>query len=336
MSDRDLMTIDGDEDTMLVRNDPGTTALFNRSDIEAQVATAHRYPRSLGRFLQNAITMATIDEEMAAACFYALPRGGKTISGPSVRLAEICAACWGNLRIGARPIEVGAEDVTSQGTCWDTESNVLYTVETKRRITNKSGKRYDDDMIIVTQNAANSIALRNAIFRVIPRSFVKKIEDAARKVAVGDAKTLSTRRAIVIERLAKYGADVARILFAVQKSSVEDIGLGELETLLGYGTSLKDGTKSVDELFPEPPKLTASAEGATPPAAEGARLPLGEAGAKKASRKDDLAAMAAKAAAGSKAKEPEPAKETPPAAKEAEQPGLKLDPPAEREPGADG
>ena len=49
--------------------------------------------------------MATIDAEVAGSCFYKLSRGGKTIEGPSVRLAEIVASAWGNLKFGARIID---------------------------------------------------------------------------------------------------------------------------------------------------------------------------------------------------------------------------------------
>ncbi|MFN8826683.1 MAG: hypothetical protein ACK501_17070, partial [Planctomycetota bacterium] len=47
-----------------------------------------------------------------------------------------------------------------------------------RRITGKNGRRYSSDMIGVTGNAACSIALRNAVFRGIPRAFWIDIYDA--------------------------------------------------------------------------------------------------------------------------------------------------------------
>lgn len=238
------------EEQGLVRFEGNAVASINKSEVEAQLDAAHKYKRSINRFRQEALSLATLSEEVAQSCIYSLPRGGKPISGPSVRLAEICASAWGNIHVGARPVEVGDTEVTSQGVAWDLERNVRVTVESKRRITDKNGRRFNEDMIVVTQNAANSIALRNAIFRVIPRAFVDQIYAKVREVAIGNASTLAGKRATVLEKLAKMGADQARVLSALGKTGVDDIGLEELETLIGYGTAIKEGTKNLDDLFP--------------------------------------------------------------------------------------
>jgi len=262
-----------DDDTRLVKTEPMAMAALNRSEVEAQLSAAHQYPRSIKRFRQEALTLATLSTEVAESCIYSLPRDGKQITGPSVRLAEICASAYGNIHVGARPVDVSDTEVTSQGVAWDLEKNYRATVETKRRITSKSGRRYNEDMILMTQNAASSIALRNAIFRVIPRAFIDTIYREVVRVAVGDAKTLPTKRADVMARLAKLGADEPRVLAAVAKSNVDDIGLAELEILIGLGTAVKNGDKSVDDAFPAPlaPVPAAAAE-------EGKRMSLGKKG----------------------------------------------------------
>ncbi len=260
------------EETALVAIETNALAAITKTEVEAQLDSAHKYPRSINRFRQEALSMATVSEEVAQSCIYSLPRGGKPITGPSVRLAEICASAWGNIHVGARPIEVGDTEVTSQGVAWDLQKNYRVTVESKRRITGRDGKRFNDDMIIMTQNAANSIALRNAIFRVIPRAYVDQIYAKVREVAVGNASTLAGKRATVLERLAKMGADQVRVLSALGKVGVDDIGLEELETLIGYGTAIKDGGKTVDELFPAPTKDVPGSA----PAEQGKRMTLGK------------------------------------------------------------
>jgi hypothetical protein len=264
------LAFDDDGETQMQTIQMSTTAAINKSEVESQLDAAHRYPRSLKRFQQRALSMATITEDVARSCMYSLPRGGKPIIGPSVRLAEICASAWGNIHVGARPVDVGESEVTSQGVAWDLETNFRVTVESKRRITGANGKRFNEDMIVMTQNAANSIALRNAIFRVIPRAYVDQVFARVRKVAVGDASTLAEKRAEVMEKLGKMGADHARILAAVGKASAEDVGLEELEILIGYGTSIRDGNATVDQCFPAPKPA-----GAAEPAQEGKRMKLG-------------------------------------------------------------
>ncbi len=272
MSATAMTEFDEAEETELVHVDTNAIAAITKTEVEAQLDSAHKYPRSINRFRQEALSMATVSEEVAQSCIYSLPRGGKPITGPSVRLAEICASAWGNIHVGARPVEVGETEVTSQGVAWDLQKNFRVTVESKRRITSKNGQRFNEDMIIMTQNAANSIALRNAIFRVIPRAYVDQIYARVREVAIGNASTLSGKRATVLEKLAKMGADQVRVLAALGKAGVDDIGLEELETLIGYGTAIKEGTRTVDEVFPPPAK---DVPGATP-AEQGKRMSLGK------------------------------------------------------------
>lgn len=223
---------------------------ITKSEVEAQMACAHRYPRSIGKFLRKAQTLATMSQEIAESCLYSVPRDGKQITGPSVRLAEIVASAYGNLHFGARIVEEAERDVTAQGICWDIEANVRVTVETKRRITNRQGKRFSDDMVILTGNAAASIALRNAIFRVIPRSYVIVVYNHARSVAVGDARTLESKRMVVLERFEKLGVQRERVLLKVGRASVEDIGLEDLEVLIGVGSAIKEGNIRIEEAFP--------------------------------------------------------------------------------------
>src|SRR5580692_8587501 len=139
-----------------------------RAEIDTQIATAKAYPRSVALFKKKALGLATEDQDTAESCFYAVPRGGKKIEGPSIRLAEIVGYSWGNLNYGSRIIADDGKMVTAQGVCHDLESNVRASVEINRRVTNKQGKRYNDDLVILTSNAAAAIALRNAIFKVVP------------------------------------------------------------------------------------------------------------------------------------------------------------------------
>ncbi len=236
---------------------------MQRAEIDLQVATAHRFPRpTLSKIKQSMLDFACLDEETAESCFYSLPRDGKTIAGPSVRLAEIAVACWGNLRAASRIISNDGQMLTSQGACHDLENNTLISVEVQRRITDKKGRTFSADMIVVTGNAANSIAFRNAVFKVIPSALIKPVYDAARRVAVGDAKSLATKRVNIVKRLNAMEVTTDRVLARLNRASVEDITLEDLEVLIGAGTAIRDGDTSVDEAFPAVAKQGFAAPGA--------------------------------------------------------------------------
>lgn len=249
----------------------GTLTLLNKGEIDMQIATAHRYPRSIKRFRDEAMQMVTLSESVADQCIYALPRDGKTIEGPSARFAEVVASAWGNCRAGARVVSDQGEFVTAQGVFHDLERNVAITYEVQRRITNKQGKRFGADMIGVTANAACSIALRNAILKGVPKAFWEDMYSAARQVIMGDIKTLANRRAAAIAAFQKFGVTQEQIIAKLGCGGVEDIGLEHLVTLKGMQTAIRDGDSTPEQMFStaagSPENLMPRAKATSPPQA---------------------------------------------------------------------
>lgn len=229
---------------------PTALESIERANVDMQITTARRYPRSLAIVKKRMLDLATLDQETAESCFYKLNRQGKTIEGPSIRLAEIAGSSFGNLRYGARIIANDGKTITAQGYCHDLETNVMCQVEVQRRITDRDGRTYSQDMQVVTGNAACAIAARNAIFKVVPFAFVKPIFSAAKQAAVGDIKTLAERRTRMLKQFAAMGIDEKRICATLGKAGVEEIGLSELETLIGLYNAVKEGEQNIDEAFP--------------------------------------------------------------------------------------
>lgn len=226
-----------------------TVALLNKSEIDQQIVTAHRFPRTIRAFRDEVLTLATITEDVAEECSYALPRDGKTIIGPSARFAEILASAYGNCRAGARIVDERSDHIVAQGAFLDLQKNVAITYEVQRRIVNKSGIRFSPDMIGVTANAACSIALRNAILKGVPKALWADLWEKARKVAIGDVTTLANRRAKAVEKFAAYGVTQPTILTKLGRASLEDVTLADVEILLGLFTAIKDGDSTPEEAF---------------------------------------------------------------------------------------
>lgn len=229
----------------------GTLAVLSRAEIDMQVATAHRFPRSITSFLGEAISMVSMDAEIAEECIYALPRDGKTIEGPSARFAEIIVSAWGNSRAGARVVDDQGEFVTAQGVFHDLQKNVAVTYEVKRRIVNREGRRFSADMIGVTANAACSIALRNAVLKGVPKAFWKQVYDKARATIMGDFETLPNRRAAAIKEFSKFGVTPEKIFAKLEVKGEDDITLEHIVVLRGMVTALRDGDSTPEEMFAE-------------------------------------------------------------------------------------
>jgi hypothetical protein len=224
-----------------------------RANVDSQVATAKRYPRNIKRSIDNSIVMATMDSETAQSCGYALPRGGKPITGPSVHLAKIVVSNWGNMRTEAKVVQITDKQIISRGTCWDLEANVASAFEVRRSIVDSKGKRYSDDMITVTGNAANSIAYRNAVFSVVPKAVVDKVYKAAQRFITGDLsdeEKLIKRRTDAINHFnEEWGITEAEVIRLCGKQTVNQIRANEIALLLGMAQSLKDGDTTVEDLM---------------------------------------------------------------------------------------
>lgn len=231
----------------------GALSELNRSEIDIQIATAKQYPRDLKRVLGNIRALATMDEETAEDCFYALKRGygndASLIEGLSVRLAEIFASSWGNLRVQTRIIGNDGKTITAQGICHDLETNVAVCTEVKRRITNKQGQTFSEDMQVVTGNAASAIAFRNAIFKVIPKAYTKKVIEEIKQVALGEANNHEMKRQSTIKWFESLGVTIDEILQYIEADCIESIDAEKLLTLRATATAIKEGTTTVQETF---------------------------------------------------------------------------------------
>lgn len=246
-------------------NEESALSIITKSEIDVQISTAKAYPRSITKFIKKATSMATVSESVAESCAYALPRGGKTLEGPSVRLAEIVVSSYGNVRAGARVIHKDSKIVRAQGICHDLETNTSVTVEVERRITDKNGKTFSDDMIVVTGNAACAIAFRNAVFKVIPAALIQDVYEEVKNVSKGTIETLPTRRDKALKYFHGLGVKDEQICEVLQIKDVHDIDLDQLGILRGMGTALKNNETTIEELFPpaDAKKKAANAENKT-------------------------------------------------------------------------
>jgi hypothetical protein len=247
-------------DDTLPHADKTTMAIdLARAEIDIQVATAHKYPRSITKVARKVTGLATISQAAAEKCMYALPRGGKSITGPSIGLARIVFSQWGNCRGGARIVHVDKENgfVEVEGIFHDLETNSATTKRVRRRIFDKNGKCFNDDMILVTGNAACSIAFRNAVLGGVPEAIWDEAYKQALKTMRGEAKTLPDRRDAALTAMAAFGLTPDQVWQILGIGGEKDFGLDQIVTVGGIHNSLKEGETTVEELL-------ATAEGGAP------------------------------------------------------------------------
>lgn len=276
-------------------------SLITKAEIDTQISTARAFPRSIKKFISDVMSLATISEDVAQSCTFALPTAGKTLTGPSVRLAEMAFTCYKNLRGGARVINNDGKVITAQVVMHDLENNVCYTGEVQRSIMQneyangrKTGRMVpmSEHMQVVTGSAACSIAFRNGVFKVVPAALIDSVHEQVKLVAMGTEATLQTRKATTFKFLAAHGVSEERAFSALGVDGMEDINLEKLSTLRGMCTLIKNGENTVADIFPatQEPKASGAAmnkktEDAIKKAAE--KSTKAAAAAKKVEKKED-------------------------------------------------
>lgn len=245
---------------------PTMLEAMNRSEIDMQISTAHAFPRDEEKALAKMARLACMDEETAADCFYQLKRtsadGTETnIEGLSVRMAEIIASCWGNLRVQARIIGNDGRWITAQGVCHDLESNVAVSKEVKRSITTKSGYTYSQDMQVVTGNAACAIAYRNAVLAVVPKAITNSVINRVRAVMENAEMDVPMVRTKTLRWWASKGVTEEQLLHYLQLDNIEAIDKEQLYSLRALAQAINEGTTSIEETFVAPVQQERVAKG---------------------------------------------------------------------------
>jgi hypothetical protein len=224
---------------------------LTRAEIDTQIATARKFPRHLKAVQTRLHSYVTLDHETAEESIYALPRGGKPIKGPSIRFAEALKASFGNCRAAARVVHVDRAEkvVIAQGVFHDLETNSASSAEVRRRIVDKRGRIYNEDMINTTGNAACAIAMRNAILGGIPKAVWRAAYEAVNKIVTGDVATLSVTRDKAVKALAAFGATPEQVYAALGIEGADEVTVEHIPILRGMYSALKSGEATAEEMF---------------------------------------------------------------------------------------
>lgn len=166
-------------------------------EVQAAYVIAKKFPRD-----QNAAYTRVIESckriSLAEKAMYSYPRGGKPVTGPSIRLAEVLAQNYGNLDFGIREIERKNGVSIAESYCVDLETNTRQTKQFEVPHEYKANgvmKKITDQREIyelVANNAARR--LRACILGVIPIDFVEAAVDQCKKtIAKGNGEPISDR-----------------------------------------------------------------------------------------------------------------------------------------------
>lgn len=219
------------------------------------VDVARRYQRSIVDVFQEAKDMISIDKDAAKNCGYSIPRGGKNITGPSVRLAEIAHAAWGNIMISTDNFEVirdqttGAVKIKVTGYGVDLQKNNGFNVFEVRKVQPKKGKPVDDDMIDNTVRQTRAVVYREIVFKLIPKVYVNALYDFALTQALGSNKHEERVDRMLKGFAEEFQVSEDEVLLYLGKVNRQYISPDDVKQLIGLTTEIREGNITVDEVF---------------------------------------------------------------------------------------
>lgn len=145
-------------------------------EVEAAMVIAKRFPRNQMAATDKIIQMCT-RQGLAETGMYSYAKGGSSVSGPSIRLAEAMAQAWGNMQFGIRELSQSNGESTVEAFAWDMESNTkqhkVFQVPHLRFTKNGSYQLTDPREIYELIANQGARRLRNCILGVIPGDVVE-------------------------------------------------------------------------------------------------------------------------------------------------------------------
>jgi len=245
--------------------------ILTKAEFDVLINAARANPRDVMFCRKQVQDVASADAETAASCFFALPRKRKTkegkyenttIEGESIRMAEIVASMWQNVRTYKRILSLDRKTgtITAQATVRDLEKITEATVEETKSIRDKDGSLFSEDRISMQGRSAESVAVSNAVFTVIPKAIFASVFKKIKAVATGEKEgtmdddfvqtSLPDRAANAVKYFVNLGVAEQAVYDLLKVEDMDHITNDDLEQLTGLRTALSEGDTKLVDIFP--------------------------------------------------------------------------------------
>lgn len=221
-------------------------------EVQAMILLAKKFPRDEDEAIRR-IQTACKRKRLAEVSMYQYARGGTSITGPSIRLAECLAQSWGNIDYGLIELSQANGESQVMAYAWDMETNTRSSkVFTAKHIrSTKQGTYALTDPRDIYEMVANQGArrVRAAILAVIPADIQElAVEQCTKTLTEGNTEPLVDRIRKMFAVFAEYGVTKEMIEKRAQRSS-ESFTEQNLLDLRKIYISLKDGMSKAEEWF---------------------------------------------------------------------------------------
>lgn len=242
------------------------------TSVLASIWIAKQFPRDLVEVTAR-MNQACSRLTLAQSATYALPRGGTTVEGPSIRLAEALIRAWGNAEAGWKEVARHWDPKGADGSgcnvseclayCFDKETNVRREIAFSVPHT-RDKNEYEDGKKVMKRVALNSERdiyelcanmasrrIRACILQVLPGWLTEEALNATRKTLEnGDSRTLPDIIRSLEVKFREYGVSRA-MLEANLGHKLKETTKPEVVKLGKVFNSIADGMVRVKDVFPD-------------------------------------------------------------------------------------
>lgn len=220
--------------------------------VQAQMVVAKCYPRDLSQVYYK-IEQICAGEKLAKESTYLYGRGGASITGPSIRLAEAVSRAYGNMKYGFVEEDSNESESTVRAYAFDMETNTLaersFTVPHVRYTKNGGVEKLIDprDIYEVVANNA-SRRVRACILEIVPGDVIDYALAICQKTLASHVDKKPETMAALLKGFAKYNISKAEIEAFIQRK-FEAIADSQIIRLGEIFQSLKDGIAKKEDFF---------------------------------------------------------------------------------------
>jgi hypothetical protein len=223
------------------------------AEVQGEIMIAQAFPRNETVVFEGILRECESNRALAEQALYSYPRGGKAVTGPSIRLAEALARHWGHLDMGIREISNESGSTEMEAFAWDKQTNVRDSRRfmVKHERSTKQGTTKLTDGRDIYELGANMGARRKraCILSIIPGYLVDAaVEACKRKIASSELSTAERIRKMVTSFGKEFSVSV-EMLEKYLGHTMDDISKDEIVDLVQVYNSLKDGMTKRDDWF---------------------------------------------------------------------------------------
>lgn len=222
------------------------------AEAQGKLVIAKKFPRDQYTAMQR-ILDACSRPSLADSSMYEYSRGGSKVRGPSIRLAEEIARCWGNIEYGQRELSNRGGVSEMEAYAWDLETNTYSSQRfTVRHVRDTKGGSYDlTDQRDVYEMTANLGArrMRARILAIIPDDVVEAaIKQCVQTISHGGGEPFGERIQRLVSAFGQIGVSVGHLEKRLGHPMAETLP-EELVELRSIYQSLKDGQSTRTDWF---------------------------------------------------------------------------------------